>query len=95
MVIKTQDEMIENIKSFVGEYQALLLQKKEIDESIKELKDNYKEDGVPVGVVSKVLNKIKAQLKMSESDRLEEEIIMEKLEADENILVNIEALIAK
>ena len=95
MVIRSQDEMMDSIKRFAGEYQALLLEKKAIDTAIKELKDNFKEDGVPVGVVTKVLNKIKAKVKMSESDRLEEDIIFEKLESDTAILQNIADLIAK
>jgi len=42
VTLESLSEMIENIKSFISEYQSLLMQKKEIDESIKELKDNYK-----------------------------------------------------
>jgi len=95
MVIRDQDEVLKNIKSFASAYQKLLLEKKAIDRDIKELKENYKEEGVPVGIVTKVLNKIKAKEKMSESDRLEEDIIFEKLDADTEILQNIRELLSK
>jgi len=93
MAVRRSDEIMENSKAFAKELQGLMLQKKAIDEEIKELKDNYKEDGVAVGVVTKALNKIKAAQKQSEAESMEESIIMEGLEADDDIMSNIATLI--
>jgi uncharacterized protein (UPF0335 family) len=95
MEIRSQDEVMENIKSYAIALIEKQLEKKQLDEDIKTIKDNFKEEGVPVSLVTKVMNKIKAKMKQSEADALEEDIIMEKLEADEDIQSNIAALIEK
>jgi uncharacterized protein (UPF0335 family) len=95
MEIRSQDEVMENIKSYAIALIEKQLEKKQLDEDIKTIKDNFKEEGVPVSLVTKVMNKIKAKMKQSEADALEEDIIMEKLEADEVIQSNIAALIEK
>lgn len=92
MEIRTQDEAVENIINFAKDLQRLQMQKKQIDDEIKDMKQTWKEEGVAVGKVAKVLNKLKAMAKQSEADRFEEEIIEEKLAANEAIQNNIAVL---
>jgi uncharacterized protein (UPF0335 family) len=71
------------------------MQKKALDQDIKALKDEFKEEGVPVGIVTSVINKIKAQKKKSDSEIFEEDTIKEWLESNADIDNDIGALIAK
>lgn len=95
MEIRTEAEARENIENFTKEYLKLLLQKKTIDEEIKDIKNNYKEDGVPVGLVCKVINKIKSSKKKTDSEKHEEDIISDWLEQNKDIDNSISTLLAK
>ena len=95
MEIRTGEEVRENIENFTKEYLKLLLQKKMIDEEIKDVKNNYKEDGVPVSIVCKVLNKIKSSKKKTDSEKHEEDIIADWLETNKDIDNDISTLLAK
>ena len=95
MEIRTAEEARENIENFTKEYLKLLLHKKTIDEDIKDMKNNYKEDGVPVSVVCKVINKIKSAKKRTDSQQHEEDIICDWLEANKDIDESISTLMAK
>lgn len=95
MEIRTTEEARANIENFTKRLIELMKQKKVIDQDIKALKDEFKEEGVPVGIVSSVLNKIKSKKKKSDSERFEEETIQEWLEANPEIDSGIGELIAK
>lgn len=95
MEIRSQEESKELIQNFTKELLKLMQNKKTIDEEIKEMKNNYKEDGVPVGMVCKVINRIKASKKKSQSELVEEDIIAEWLETDKDIDNSISTLLAK
>jgi uncharacterized protein (UPF0335 family) len=95
MEIRTSEEARTNIEEFTKRFINLQLQKKAIDQDIKALKEEFKEEGVPVGIVSSVINKIKAQKKKSDSERFEEDTIKEWLESNADIDNEIGALIAK
>jgi uncharacterized protein (UPF0335 family) len=95
MEIRTTEEARANIENFTKRLIELMKQKKAIDQDIKALKDEFKEEGVPVGIVSSVLNKIKSKKKKSDSERFEEETIQEWLEANPEIDSGIGELIAK
>lgn len=95
MEIRTTEEARSNIENFTKRLIELMKQKKAIDQDIKALKDEFKEEGVPVGIVSSVLNKIKSKKKKSDSERFEEETIQEWLEANPEIDSGIGELIAK
>lgn len=95
MEIRTEAEARENIENFTKEYLKLLLHKKTIDEEIKDIKNNYKEDGVPVGLVCKVINKIKSAKKKTDSEKHEEDIISDWLEQNKDIDSSISTLMAK
>lgn len=95
MQIKSSEEMMENIKRYTLELQELQLQKKAIDDDIKKLKADYKEEGVPVSVVGKALAELKKKAKLSDNDMLELDIIQEKLAADETVMVNIQSMLGK
>ena len=92
MEIRSSEEVLENIMSCANELLAIQLQKKGLDEDIKALKQTWKEEGVAVGKVTKVLSKLKARAKMTESDKLEEDIIEEKLAGNEDIQDSIAML---
>lgn len=95
MEIRTTEEARANIENFTKRLIELMKQKKAIDQDIKALKDEFKEEGVPVGIVSSVLNKIKSKKKKSDSERFEEETIQEWLEANPEIDSGIGELIAR
>lgn len=95
MEVRTSEQARDNIESFSKRYINLLQQKKTLDEDIKALKDEFKEEGVPVGIVTKVINKIKANKKKTDSEIFEEEKIQEWLEASETIDDEIGILTAK
>lgn len=95
MEIRTVEEARENVENFTKEYLKLLIHKKTIDEEIKEMKNNYKEDGVPVALVCKVINKIKASKKKTDSEKHEEDIIGDWLETNKDIDDSISTLMAK
>ena len=95
MEVRTELEARENIENFTKEYLKLILHKKTIDQDIKDIKDNYREDGVPVNMVCKVINRIKAAKKKTDSEVHEEDIITEWLEQNKDIDDSICTLMAK
>lgn len=95
MEIRSSEEARSNIENFSKRYIELLKQKKDLDQDIKALKEEFKEEGVPVGIVCSVLNKIKAAKKKSDSEKFEEETIKEWLETNSDIDNEIGILIAK
>ena len=95
MEVRTEQEARENVENFTKEYLKLLLHKKTIDQDIKDIKDNYREDGVPVSMVCKVINRIKAAKKKTDSEVHEEDIITDWLEQNKDIDDSICTLMAK
>ncbi len=95
MEIRTSEEARTNIEEFTKRFISLQMQKKALDADIKALKEEYKEEGVPVGIVTAVINKIKAEKKKSDSEIFEEDTIKEWLQSNADIDSDIGALIAK
>ena len=95
MEVRSSDEVKGNIEKFTVRLLNLLLEKKETDSQIKDLKQEFKEEGVPIGIVISVLNRIKAQKKKTDAERFEEDTIKEWLEANSEIDNSIGTLIAK
>ena len=95
MEIRTSEEVRQNIEEFANAYIALLEEKKELDKAIKDLKTEYKENGVAVNLVVKALNQIKAEKKKSDSEKFEEDTIKEWLESNQDIDNRIGILSAK
>lgn len=85
METRTSEEARQNIENFTKRFLSLQQQKKVIDADIKALKDEFKEEGVPVGIVTSVINKIKSDKKKSESQKFEIELIQEWLETNADI----------
>lgn len=94
MELRSSNEIKSNIESFTDRLLNLLSEKKELDEQIKDLKQEFKEEGVPVGIVVSVLNKIKAEKKKTDSERFEEDTIKEWLLSNHDIDSKIGTLIA-
>jgi len=95
MEIRTSEEARENIENFAKRFLNLLIDKKVIDQDIKALKEEFKEEGVPVAVVTKALNQIKARKKKSDSEIFEEEKIQEWLEGNSEVDDSVGRLISK
>jgi len=95
MEIRSTEEARENTETFAKRFVNLLQEKKDIDENIKLLKTEFKEEGVAVGVVVKAINQIKAQKKMSPADQFEIDAVREWLEASTEIDDKIGELIAE
>jgi uncharacterized protein (UPF0335 family) len=94
MEIRTTEEIKGKITDYAKALLDCQLRKKEIDQEIKDLKEEFKEEGIAVGKVTAVLNKIKAQMKKSETDRVEEDMIADILESNEDISNTMAMIIA-
>ena len=93
MEVKSTEEAKSNVIGFAKELTGLLKQKKEIDDDIKEIKQKFKEEGVPVQIVQKMVNAVKADKKKTSSERFECETIKEWLEANADVSASIDELI--
>ena len=95
MEIRTTEEARTNVENFAKRFLNLQKQKKVIDQDIKALKDEFKEEGVPVGIVQKAINVIKANKKKTDAEIFEGEKIQEWLEGNSDIDNDIGELAAK
>lgn len=95
MEIQSQEDARKNVNAFAHGLADFLLRKKAIDAEIKEFKEEYTAEGVPVQAVASLLNKMKAQKKKTESQIFEEETMGEWLEADKELDDKIGELAAK
>jgi uncharacterized protein (UPF0335 family) len=85
MEIRTTEEARKNVLEFSKRWLRLQLDKKVIDVDIKALKEEFKENGVPVAIVQSSLNLMKADKKRSEAELFEREKIREWLDVDTEI----------
>jgi uncharacterized protein (UPF0335 family) len=85
MEVRTSNEARTNIENFSIRYLNLLLEKKKVDFDIKELKQEFNEEGVPTGKVASIINRIKADKKKSDSELFELEAMREWIEANTEI----------
>lgn len=85
----------QNIENYAKRLLNLEQQKKIIQEDIKALKLEFKEEGVPVGVVSRVINQLKREKKQTEGELHEEIVIKDWLSSNTEIDDEIGALVAK
>ena len=92
MQIQSTEEVMEKVYDFAEQLIELQLQKKAVDADIKVLKDDFKEEGIAVSLVTKIVGKIKAEMKRTSGDILEEEILAEKMNANEKLKDSIAAL---
>lgn len=95
MEIKPTAEVTKDVTDFANRLLNLLKDKKAIDQDIKTLKEEYKENGVAVGVVAKAINKIKSDMKKTDSERFEEDAIQEMLEQNKDVMDGVSDLVAK
>lgn len=84
-----------NIETFTKRLLNLEHEKKVLQEDIKALKDEFKDEGVPVQVVTRVINQIKREKRQSEGELHEEIVIKEWLESSTEIDDEIGSLVAK
>lgn len=82
---KYNSDTSEVMVQFVEQLVAYELEKKKIQEKIKELKADYKEEGIAVSIICRVFNRIKKKKKQTESEKFEEEAIQEILEESQRV----------
>lgn len=80
MEIRTSETAKTDILSYAVRYLRLQLDKKKIDQDVKALKQEFKEEGIAVGVVQKAINVAKANKKRTDAERFELETITEYIE---------------
>jgi hypothetical protein len=85
MEIRSTEEVMGKVFEFAEDLIGLQLQKKAIDGEIKALKDDFKEEGIAVALVTKIVSKMKAEMKKTSGELLEEEILSEKMNANEKL----------
>jgi len=85
MQTRSTEEARSNIIGCAEELLDLMMKKKEIDNDIKEMKQTWREEGVPVGIVTNLINVIKASKKKTDTELFELETIKEWLQADERV----------
>jgi len=73
--LPTGDEARCNVEEYTKRLVKLMMNKKEIDNDIKALKQDFKEEGVPVAIVTRIVNKIKASKKKTDTELFEEDVI--------------------
>lgn len=95
MEARSSDEAKTNIENFTNEYLDFLEEKERLKEELKEIKQKFKEEGVPVSVVAKVITRSLKLKKQTQSEIFEEELIQEWLGANPEIDNKIGALAAK
>lgn len=95
MEIRSSEEARESVIRFAKEYVKILTAKKNLDVEIKEMKNAHKENGVPVAVVCKAINRIKADKKKTDTERFEEDTIQDWIRACIEVDESIDILTAK
>lgn len=75
--MEISDETKTLVNEFAERYLNLLLQKKAVDQDVKELKQEFDEQGVPTKIVMKAINNLKRNKKSNDSEKFE----IEKFEA--------------
>lgn len=95
MEIRSTEEVMESSYEFALAIIEKQIQIKSIQEEIKEIKENYKEQGIAVSTVNRVINTLKTKAKKDDSELLEEQIILEKMEANQKIQEQIAILVQK
>jgi uncharacterized protein (UPF0335 family) len=95
MEVRSTAQARENVETFAERYIELLKQKKALDQDIKALKQEFKEEGVPVSMVTRALNTIKANKKKTSAEIFEAETIQDWLESHKDIDDGISELAAK
>jgi len=93
MEIRSTEEVMKASYDFAHAILEKQIQIKSIQDEIKEIKANYKEQGIAVNAVNRVINMLKTKAKKSPGEVLEESIIMEKMEANKDIQDQITILV--
>jgi uncharacterized protein (UPF0335 family) len=83
--VRSEQEIINLSIEYALRVLELQKQKAELDLDIKAIKIEGKLDGVPIGLVNKSLNKIKKEMKQTETDKAEEDAWFEVFSSNEKI----------
>lgn len=89
------DTVRNNIEAFQERFLNLEKQKKTLNEDIKQLKEEFNQEGVPTQVVVRCINNIKRLKRKTDSEVFEEEAIQEWLQSSQGISDSISDVISK
>lgn len=89
------DAVRNNIEAFQERFLNLEKQKKTLNEDIKQLKEEFNQEGVPTQVVVRCINNIKRLKRKTDSEVFEEEAIQEWLQSSQGISDSISDVISK
>lgn len=87
--VRTEDEIISASIDYALRVLEIEKQIAELKADIAVIKSDAKLDGVPTGIINKTLNKIKKEMKMSDTDLSEEDAWLELFRANPNIIDKI------
>lgn len=82
---KGDDETREAQEQFISELTDLMLEQEKIKARIKDLKHDYKQNNMPVALVTKIFKQAQKNAKLSEDDKFELETITEWMESSKVI----------
>lgn len=91
---RSEEVINKRTQEFANRLLNLQKEKKNIDLDIKELKEEYKLDGVDVTKAVKALNTIKKKMKQSVLDAQDEQNMEDMLAECEDVVLNLNELIA-
>lgn len=94
-LIKKHNDLKQKTLEFTAEILNLELKIKEYKESIKQIKQEAKVDGVAVKEIVRALSIMKKERKTSEQDKLEVQEMLEFLEGESSITQMLDELVMK
>jgi len=83
--MKANTDTKEIIENFIVALTDLEVSKQNVMEQIKDLKGDYKDEGIAVSLITSIFNVVKKNKKKSDSERFEEETIREWLEGSKKV----------
>jgi len=85
MQVRSTEEARSNLLECAIQLLGKMQEKKAIDADIKEIKEEWKSEGVPVGIVTSLISAIKASKKKTDAELFELDTIKEWMQADERV----------
>jgi len=85
MQVRSTEEARSNLLECAIQLLSKMQEKKAIDADIKEIKEEWKSEGVPVGIVTSLISAIKASKKKTDAELFELDTIKEWMQADERV----------
>lgn len=94
VISRDEEEINKKTNEFAERFVNLLKDKANVDSDIKALKDEFKLEGVAVGKVVKVVNKIKRDMKTNAIEAAEQEKLEDMISENEDVKIGINDLVS-